>query len=183
MRPARRLAACLFLIAFGASAQNWPSFRGPSASGVADEQNLPVSWDAAQGTGIRWKTPIAGLAHSSPIVWDNRIFLTTAVSTRADVSFKRGLFGAPDASDDRTSQQWKLICLDRNNGKLLWERVAYQGEPKDKRHVKSTYANSTPATDGQVVVALFGSQGLYAYDPHGEAAVETGPGKAQRRRL
>ena len=156
------------LIAAGASAQNWPSFRGPSASGAADGQNLPASWDAAQDTGILWKTPIPGLAHSSPIVWDNRIFLTTAVSGRADASFKRGLFGSGDASEDRTAQQWKLICLDRDSGKLLWERVAYQGEPKDKRHVKSTYANSTPATDGQMVVALFGSQGLYAYDLAGK---------------
>src|SRR5579872_4324710 len=97
--------ALLFLIAAGASAQNWPSFRGPSAAGSADGQNLPASWYAAKGAGILWKTPIPGLAHSSPIVWDNRIFLTTAVSSRADASFKRGLFGSGDASDDRTAQQ------------------------------------------------------------------------------
>jgi outer membrane protein assembly factor BamB len=157
-----------FLIAFTAAAQNWPSFRGPSASGVADEQNLPVSWDASRGSGIRWKTRIPGLAHSSPIVWRDQVFVTTAISSRADPSFKRGLYGEGDASDDLSAQQWKLICVDRKDGKIVWERTAYEGTPKEKRHMKATYANSTPATDGEVVVALFGSQGLYAYDLTGK---------------
>ena len=155
----------IFLIATAAAAQNWPSFRGPSASGVADGQNLPVTWDA---TGVRWKTVVAGLSHSSPIVWRDRIFVVTAISSRPDASFKRGLYGEGTASEDRTRQQWKLICLDRKTGKILWDRVAYEGEPKEKRHIKSTYANSTPATDGEVVVAFFGSQGLYAYDLSGK---------------
>ncbi len=157
-----------FLLSFAAAAQNWPSFRGPSASGVADNQNLPVSWDASQGTGIRWKTHIPGLAHSSPIVWRDQVFVTTAISSRADASFKRGLYGEGDASTDLTAQQWKLICLDRKDGKVVWERTAYEGTPKEKRHMKATYANSTPATDGEVVIALFGSQGLYAYDLTGK---------------
>jgi outer membrane protein assembly factor BamB len=157
-----------FLLAFTAAAQNWPSFRGPSASGVADEQNLPVSWDTSQGTGIQWKTRIPGLAHSSPIVWRDQVFVTTAISSRPDASFKRGLYGEGDASTDLTAQQWKLICLDRKDGKIVWERTAYEGTPKEKRHMKATYANSTPATDGEVVIALFGSQGLYAYDLTGK---------------
>jgi len=158
----------IYLIAVTAAAQNWPSFRGPSASGVSDRQNLPIAWDATQGSNIRWKTTIPGLAHSSPIVWNDRIFVATAISSRADVSFKRGLYGEGTASEDRTRQQWKLICLDRKSGKILWDRVAYEGEPKEKRHIKATYANSTPATDGEVVVAFFGSQGLYAYDLAGK---------------
>jgi outer membrane protein assembly factor BamB len=153
-----------FIIAFTAAAQNWPSFRGPSASGVADEQNLPVSWDASRGTGILWKTRIPGLAHSSPIVWRDQVFVTTAISSRPDASFKRGLYGEGDASNDLSSQQWKLICLDRKGGKIVWERTANEGTPKEKRHMNATYANSTPATDGEVVITLFGSQGLYAYD-------------------
>ena len=162
------MRALPFLIAVTAAAQNWPSFRGPSAAGVSDRQNLPITWDAAQGSNIRWKTTIPGLAHSSPIVWNDRIFVATAISSRADVSFKRGLYGEGTASEDRTRQQWKLICLDRKSGKILWDRVAYEGEPKEKRHIKATYANSTPATDGEVVVAFFGSQGLYAFDPAGK---------------
>ena len=159
-----RFPALLLALISAASAQNWPSFRGPAASGVADHQNLPVKWDTARGTGIQWATALPGLAHSSPIVWGDRIFVTTAVSSRPDASFKRGLYGEGDASDDVSPQQWKVICLDRQSGKILWERTAYEGVPKEKRHMKATYANSTPATDGKVVIAFFGSQGLYAYD-------------------
>ncbi|HXK04875.1 MAG TPA: PQQ-binding-like beta-propeller repeat protein, partial [Verrucomicrobiae bacterium] len=91
-----------------------------------------------------------------------------AISSRGGDSFKRGLYGEGDASEDRSVQQWKLLCLNRKTGALLWERVAYEGVPKEKRHMKATYANATPATDGEVVVAFFGSQGLYAYDLDGK---------------
>jgi len=158
----------LFLLAISAGAQNWPSFRGPRASGVADGNKLPIAWDVTKGTNIAWKTPIPGLAHSSPIVWGDRVFVTTAISSRGGDSFKRGLYGEGDASEDRSVQQWKLLCLNRKTGALLWERVAYEGVPKEKRHMKATYANATPATDGEVVVAFFGSQGLYAYDLDGK---------------
>ena len=73
-----------FLVTVTAAAQNWSSFRGPGASGVADGNKLPVAWDVSKGTNIAWKTPIPGLAHSSPIVWGDRIFVTTAVSSRPD---------------------------------------------------------------------------------------------------
>jgi outer membrane protein assembly factor BamB len=157
----------LLLIAWAASA-DWPSFRGPGASGVADGNKLPLQWDAVRGTNVRWKVPVAGLAHSSPTVWGQQIFLTTAVSSKPDATFKRGLYGAGTASDDLSPHSWKLLCLDSRNGKTIWERTAYQGIPKEKRHIKSTYANATPATDGSVVVAFFGSQGLYAYDLKGK---------------
>jgi outer membrane protein assembly factor BamB len=163
-----RFTALVLALISVAAAQNWPSFRGPAASGVADNQNLPVKWDTAHGTGIQWTAALPGLAHSSPIVWQDRIFVTTAVSSRPDASFKRGLYGEGDASDDVSPQQWKLICLDRRSGKILWDRTAYEGTPKEKRHMKATYANSTPATDGKVVIAFFGSQGLYAYDLGGK---------------
>src|SRR5260370_2622381 len=163
----RRALPFVFVVA--AAAQNWPSFRGPSAFGVSDGQHVPVRWRVSQGTGVRWKSPMPGLAHSSPIVWEDRVFVTTAVSSRAGASFKRGLYGDGDASDDLTAQQWKLICLDRKSGAILWERTAYKGTPKEKRHIKATYSNSTPATDAQLVVALFGSQGLFAYDLSGKS--------------
>jgi outer membrane protein assembly factor BamB len=157
------------LLAVSALAQNWPSFRGPGASGVADGNRLPAAWSVSTGANIAWKTPIAGLAHSSPIVWGDRIFVTTAVSSRPDAGFKRGLYGEGDASEDRSVQQWKLFCVNRSTGGIVWERLAYQGVPKEKRHMKATYANATPATDGEVVAAFFGSQGLYAYDLEGKA--------------
>lgn len=162
-----RLSVVL-LFSLTLSAQNWPSFRGPAAAGVAEKQSLPDRWDAKQGTNVRWKLAIPGLAHSSPIVWRDLVFLTTAVSSKADASFKRGLYGDGTASDDRSVQQWKLYAVDLKTGKVAWDRIAYQGAPKEKRHIKSTYANATPATDGEIVVAFFGSQGVYAFDFKGK---------------
>jgi outer membrane protein assembly factor BamB len=158
------------LLSVSAAAQkqeNWPSFRGPNASGVADGQKLPETWDGEKGINIKWKTRVPGLAHSSPVIWGERVFVTTAISSRPNASFKPGLYGEGDASDDRSPQQWKVYCLDKRTGKVVWERTAYEGIPLEKRHMKATYANSTPATDGRFVVAFFGSQGLYAFDING----------------
>jgi len=146
---------------------NWPSFRGESASGVADGQDLPDIWNAGNGTNIKWKTPIPGLAHSSPIIWENKIFVTTAISSIGNASFREGLYGDGDASEDSSVHQWKMYCLNKTNGKIVWERLVTEGIPVDKRHIKATYANSTPATNGEYVVTLFGSEGLFVYDMNG----------------
>ncbi len=147
---------------------NWPQFRGPEASGRGDGAKLPDAWSAVDGRNIAWKTPIPGLAHSSPIVWGDRVFVTTAISSRKDATFKPGLYGEGTASEDVTIHRWNVMALDRRTGKVLWTRTAYEGTPKEKRHIKATYANATPATDGKHVVAFFGSQGLYAYDVAGK---------------
>ncbi|HUR20213.1 MAG TPA: PQQ-binding-like beta-propeller repeat protein [Vicinamibacterales bacterium] len=149
------------------AAGSWPSFRGPQAAGIADGQNLPDSWDVKTGQNILWRTPIAGLAHSSPIVWADTIYVTTAVSSKGNATFKPGLYGDGDASDDRSRQQWKVIALDKKTGATRWEQIAAEGTPLDKRHIKSTYASATPATNGRVVVASFGSMGVFAYDTAG----------------
>jgi outer membrane protein assembly factor BamB len=146
---------------------NWPSFRGPAASGISEGQNLPDKWNVKTGENILWRTPIPGLAHSSPVVWGNQIFVTTAISTDPKATFRPGLYGDGDASKDHSIHRWMLYAINKKTGKILWERMAHQGEPIDKRHIKSTYANSTPATDGRIVVAWFGSQGVYAYDVKG----------------
>lgn len=158
----------LLILALPALSNEWPSFRGPAAAGVADGQHLPDAWDGSKDTQIKWKTRIPGLAHSSPIMWGNRIFVTTAVSSRANATFKPGLYGDGTASDDLSVHQWQVISVDGRSGRILWTRTAYEGAPKEKRHIKSTYASSSPATNGRVVVALFGSQGLYAYDFAGQ---------------
>ena len=146
---------------------HWPSFRGREASGVADQQNLPERWNPATGENILWKTSIPGLSHSSPIVWGDVIFVTSAISGRKDATFKPGLYGDGDASEDRSEHRWMLYAIDRTTGKIRWERTAAQGPPRNKRHIKSTYASASPATDGRIVVAWFGSQGVYAYDVNG----------------
>jgi outer membrane protein assembly factor BamB len=145
----------------------WPSFRGPQASGIAEGQNLPDAWNGKTGENILWRTSIPGLAHSSPVVWGNRIFVTSAVSSDSKATFRPGLYGDGDASKDRSRHRWMVYALDKHSGKILWERVAHEGEPLEKRHIKSTYASSTPATDGRMVVAWFGSQGVHAYDVNG----------------
>jgi outer membrane protein assembly factor BamB len=142
----------------------WPSFRGVEASGVADGQRLPDTWNPAAGTNILWRRPIPGLAHSSPIIWGDLLFVTSAISSRSNATFKPGLYGDGDASDDRSAHRWMLYAIDTRTGRIRWERVAAAGEPGNKRHIKSTYASSSPATDGRIVVAWFGSQGIRAYD-------------------
>jgi outer membrane protein assembly factor BamB len=147
-----------------AAAGSWPSFRGPAASGIADGQRLPDTWNPSTGEHIRWRTPIPGLAHSSPIVWGDLVFVTSAISSRKDATFKPGLYGDGDASDDRSPHRWVIYAVDKRSGRIRWERTAAEGEPLNKRHIKSTYASATPATDGRIVVAWFGSQGVFAYD-------------------
>ncbi len=145
----------------------WPSFRGPMASGVADGQQLPDTWGGPAGEHILWRTTIPGLGHSSPVVWGDTVFVTTAVSSRGNATFKPGLYGDGDASDDRSRHQWKLLALDAKSGAVKWDRVAVEGTPIDKRHIKSTYASATPATNGRIVVATFGSMGAHAFDMAG----------------
>jgi outer membrane protein assembly factor BamB len=134
---------------------------------VADGQRLPDRWDGETAQNVLWRTAIPGLAHSSPIVWGDTVFVTSAISSRKDATFKPGLYGDGDASDDRSSHKWVIYALDKRTGRIRWERVAREGAPRNKRHIKSTYASATPATDGRIVVAWFGSEGVHAFDVNG----------------
>ena len=149
------------------NAQNWPSFRGPNASGVAEGTNPPITWDLEKSQNVLWKTDIPGLSHSSPIVWGNNIFVITAVSSEARPTFRAKDRGIGLANDD-VSHTWMIFALDKRNGRVIWTEKAYEGVPRAKRHVKATQANSTPVTDGRYVVALFGSEGLACYDIKGK---------------
>ena len=148
---------------------NWPQWRGPEGQGVSDETGLPLEWSETKN--IKWKTPLPGRGHSSPIVWANRIFLTTSIEG-AVVPGKQAVkhmdegkeFKHPDSVGGDRRHTLKVLCLDRDSGKVLWERTAYDGPVYDDRHKKNTYASSTPATDGKLVYAFFGSEGLYCYD-------------------
>ena len=144
----------------------WPSFRGVQASGVG-EGPAPTAWNGETGTKVLWKTTIPGLAHSSPVVWGDRIYVTTAVSTEANPLLRTGLYGDVDSVESKAEHSWRVLAVDRKTGKVLWEKVAHTGVPQVKRHMKATHANSTPATDGEHVVALFGSAGLYCYKADG----------------
>ncbi len=146
---------------------HWPQFRGPNASGVA-QGPAPTRWNGEDGTNIKWKTAIPGLGHSSPVIWGDRVFVTTAISGKSDPVLRVGLYGDIQPVLDDTEHSFRVIALDKKSGKVLWEHEAYKGVPKVKRHTKATHANCTPATDGKHLVAFFGSEGLYCYDMDGE---------------
>jgi outer membrane protein assembly factor BamB len=167
----KRTIFSLFCLGIGfslAQAQNWPQFRGPSASGVVEGQTAAVKWNAEKSENLLWKTKLPGLAHSSPVVWGNIVFVTTAVTTATKDETRFGLYGDVAPVKDDPKHIWKVYALDKRTGKILWERIAYEGLPKVKRHPKSTHADSTPVTDGKRLIAFFGSHGLYAYDLKGK---------------
>jgi outer membrane protein assembly factor BamB len=160
----RWLAVATLLVPVAAHAQNWPSFRGPNASGVALGRPTATTWDATKASGVLWKTEIPGLAVSSPIVWGETVFVTTAVSSDANAVFRHGLYGDVEPSADVTKHSWRVLAIDKQSGKVKWDQVAHEGIPKTKRHPKSSQASCTPVTDGKVLIAYFASEGLYAYD-------------------
>lgn len=167
-RITRHAGASRTLPAAAPATGSWPSFRGPTASGVADGQRLPERWNGTTGDHILWRAEVPGLAHSSPVIWGDRVFVTSAVSSDPGATFKPGLYGDGDASADRSPHRWMIFAFDKRSGTKVWERVAHEGVPVEKRHIKSTYASATPATDGRVVVAWFGSHGVHAYTVDGE---------------
>jgi outer membrane protein assembly factor BamB len=174
MRPRAQLvfasvALALAPLAGGADrGSSWPGFRGPGARGVAEGSPTPVKWDVAKGENVLWTASVPGLAHSSPVVWGDRVFLTTAVRAGGEAPLKVGLYGDIESANDDGAQRFVLLRLDGKTGKVVWERTVNEGKPKQRRHPKATHANSTPATDGSRVVALFGSEGLYCYDVDGK---------------
>jgi outer membrane protein assembly factor BamB len=166
------LVKVLFIAAIGVvtaspgAAQHWPRFRGPSGSGIADHQPVRTDWDAARGRGVLWRTPVPGIGHSSPVVWGDRVFISTAISSAAQGHYNPKDTGI-DPAKDVAAHEWRVIALDKHTGRVMWSRTAHRGVPRVKRHVKATQANASPATDGRIVVVSFGSEGLYAYDMNG----------------
>jgi outer membrane protein assembly factor BamB len=151
-----------------AAEPNWPQWRGPDGQGVSIETTLPNSWSPT--SRIAWKTPVPGRAHSSPIVWGNRVFLTTALEGDAVAGhqpLKHFINGKewrhPEAVGGDRRHTFQVLAIDAADGKTLWTRTAYEGPVYDDRHRKSSYAAHTPATDGTLVYAYFGTEGLYAY--------------------
>ena len=167
-------ALVISLIALGvsvAAAQptdgNWPQFRGHQAAGVAEGHSLPLRWDVKTGENIRWRAEVPGLGLSSPVIWGDKLFLTTAVSTVDPGDLRTGRYGDIDSVDDQSEHTWKVLCYDKDTGELFWERDLHHGVPAVKRHLKSSHANATVATDGERLVVFFGSEGLYCLDLEG----------------
>lgn len=182
-REAASTLGFILLVTNAALGQNWPQFRGPNGTGIGTG-SPPVTWNVSTGENVKWKVDVEGLAHSSPIVWGDRIYLTTAVSSAdAEPELKTGwLGGSGDPAAEDAAWTWKVICLNRATGKTIWSRDAHTGAAKVKRHAKATHANCTPATDGEHVVAYFASEGLYCFDVEGKliwkkdlGLIDTGP--------
>ena len=159
---------CLCLVSALSSRSDecpWPGWRGLSKQGAVVGATCTTHW--ATNRNVCWKSAIPGEGHSSPIVWGNRVFVTTAVGEGKEAYLKVGRYGqSPDNPEDYP-HHYRLYCIDRDSGEIVWERTAFSGKPKVSRHVKSSHANCTPATDGKNVIAFFGSQGLYCYDFEG----------------
>jgi hypothetical protein len=180
MRLGSLLALATALCAASVTAADWPSFRGPKGDGLPADARLPAEW--APGKNVAWKAPIPGAAWSCPIVVGDKVFVTTAVTEnqrKPSSGFggpkggggppkgggggpPKGGFGGGKAPDQ--VYQWKVVCLDRSNGKVLWEKTANEAKPRQPTHGSNTFASETPASDGERVYAYFGNTGLYCYD-------------------
>src|SRR4051794_8621048 len=121
-----------------ASSSNWPQFRGPDASGIGSG-SPPIAWDGESGKNVLWKVEIPGLGHSSPIVWGDKIFLTSAVPADGESALKVGLYGDIKPVEGEGVQSFNVYCLDRKSGKILWQKTAISTQPKIKRHPKASH--------------------------------------------
>jgi len=161
--------------------ERWPGWRGADGQGVARGSVPPLEWGPTKN--VLWKTALPGRGHSSPIVWGNRLFLTTAVEgevvegARAIRHFVQGEeFLHPDAMGADRRHAFKVLCLDAGDGNVRWERTAWEGTPIDSRHKKASFASPTAVADGERVYAYFGPEGLYAYDFSGNLVWKFDPG-------
>ena len=148
---------------------NWPHWRGPHHTGVA-EADVPLTW--SDTANVRWKVEIPGRGMSTPVVWGDRLFLTTAVPTAAapaapaEAGGGRGPGGGTGAGQEH---RFEVLAIDRQSGKVLWQRTATTAVPHEGyHHIYGSFASNPPATDGQRVYAFFGSRGLFAYDLNGK---------------
>jgi outer membrane protein assembly factor BamB len=159
------VAACLLPRSAHAQA-NWPQFRGADSRGVAENADFPDRWSATEN--VAWKTEIPGRGWSSPIVWGEKVFLTTVVNTGAAEAPKKGLyFGGNREKPPDAVHQWKVLCLDLKSGEVLWERQVHEAKPTTSIHLKNSYASETPVTDGEGVYCAFGNIGIWRLDFEG----------------
>lgn len=146
---------------------NWPGFRGERAAGIGDGAETPTRWDVATGESVRWRAAIPGLGNSSPVVWGDRVFVTTAVADSIAQEVRTGLSGSGAEVREDVVHTWRVLALDKWSGKRLWETEIGRGVPLTQRHFKASQANSTPVTDGSRIVVVFPTAGLACLDLDG----------------
>lgn len=164
------LIRCLALIALvGSTAvaeDNWPQFRGPHSSGEIIASGLPDSWSTTEN--VAWKTPIPGRGWSSPVVWGDRIFLTSVVSSQSAGAPQTGLYSGGPQDIPAGEHRFVVHAIDWSSGKIVWEREVHRGYPSQARHLKNSYASETPVVDARRVYAYFGNIGVFAFDHDGK---------------
>ena len=180
MRKSILLIVCLIVFLFTAlisldgidPERQWSQYRGYLSSGVLDGANLPETWDLKKNDNILWNIEVPGLGLSSPVIWDEKLFITTAISAADKDGLKKGIYGDIGSVEDESEHEWKLYCINKRTGEILWDKVSFRGIPEQKRHPKSSHANCSAATDGKYVIAFYGSEGLYCYDMDGKLVWE-----------
>jgi outer membrane protein assembly factor BamB len=144
------------------AAENWPQFRGLDGLGASDAADLPETWSKTEN--VVWSTEIPGRGWSCPIVWGDRIFLTSAIKLDGkEEKITKGLYFGGERKTPKEPHRWTVTCIDFKGGKILWEKTAFEGIPKEGHHLKNTLASETPVTDGKQIYAYFGNVGLVAY--------------------
>src|SRR4029453_19582510 len=133
---------------------HWPQFRGPGSRGISENKKLPLSWSVTQN--VAWKTPIPGSGWSSPVVWGDRIFLTSVISAGEEEKVKGGLYFGGERPIPKEEHTWNVFCLDAKTGKILWQKELAREVPRSSRHLKNTYASETPVVDAERVFFYFG---------------------------
>jgi outer membrane protein assembly factor BamB len=174
------IAVALLFTAIPASAGDWPQFRGPQSNGLTPVLELPTSWSADEN--LSWSVEIPGAGWASPIIWEDRVFISTAVldpatapkNTRRLDDDEEGDDGEEEEEEEEeprepptTVYSWELYSLDRETGEVLWKKVAHEGNPPHHTHEANTYATETPVTDGEHVYVYFGMVGVFCYDLQG----------------
>ena len=146
---------------------NWPQFRGPGARGVAKGKGLPTTWSTTEN--VKWCVPVPGRGWSSPVIWGDKVFLSSAISTGKEKTVKKGLyFGGNERPPSPNQHRWMIYCFSFESGEKLWEQEANVGKPLTPRHIKNNYAPETQVTDGNLIYTYFADQGLFANDLDGE---------------
>jgi outer membrane protein assembly factor BamB len=158
------ISACV--IADAAAQERWPQWRGPLGTGVAPEAKPPVEW--SESKNIRWKTEIPGKGHSTPVVWGDRIFLTTAIPYGEPIAPRFVRPGAHDNNAMTRRHEFAVLAVSRKTGKILWQETVNKAAPHEAGHYTASLASASPVTDGERVYAFFGSYGLYCLDVAGK---------------
>ena len=185
----------MFIFAFAAIAasasqpvgfeKNWHHWRGPHATGAADA-NPPTTWSETEN--IRWKVAIPGIGHAAPIIWEDKIFIQTAIKGEAakvedeesDDNPFGGFFQQRDSGPSEV-YKFELLAINRSDGSILWQKTLGEVSPHEGTHQDATYASNSPVTDGEYIYAYFGSRGLYCVDMMGNVKWEKDVGTMYKR--